>query len=446
MDKSLVRPRSLVREAASLRAGVPTPAVHVDRLCARIEQVDPLIHAFVPEPGRADRLQAEARALAARHPDPAQAPPLYGVAVGIKDILHVDGLPTHGGSVLPPGVLAGPQATVVDRLRAAGALVAGKTVTAEFAGSAPGRTRNPHRPEHTPGGSSSGSAAAVAAGLVPLAIGTQTIGSVVRPAAYCGVVGFRPTFGRIPTAGVLPNAPSLDTVGLFTADLAGAALAAPLLCDDWDDAAGPDDGENGGAWSDGAPVLGVPVGPYLDRAGPEARQAFDRQLALLAARGLTVRRLDLLPDFDELERQAQTVNRFEMAASHKDWFARFGDLYRPETAASIRHGRTVDPADRAAALRARTAFRERLAERRQRAGVDLLLAPSATGPAPLGLGSTGSAVMSLPWSFAGLPALSLPAGVTAAGLPLGLQVVGEAGADERLLALAAVLEQVLDGG
>ncbi|MEV0192460.1 amidase [Kitasatospora purpeofusca] len=446
MDKSLVRPRSLVREAASLRAGVPTPAVHVDRLCARIEQVDPLIHAFVPEPGRADRLQAEVRALLARHPDPAQAPPLYGVAVGIKDIVHVDGLPTHGGSALPPGVLAGPQATVVDRLLAAGALVAGKTVTAEFAGSAPGRTRNPHRPGHTPGGSSSGSAAAVAAGLVPLAIGTQTIGSVVRPAAYCGVVGFRPTFGRIPTAGVLPNAPSFDTVGLFTADLAGAALAAPLLCDDWDRAAGPDDGGNGGAWSDGAPVLGVPVGPYLDRAGPEARQAFERQLALLAARGLTVRRLDLLPDFEELERQAQTVNRFETAASHKDWFARFGDLYRPETAASIRHGRTVDPADRAAALRFRTAFRERLAERRQRAGVDLLLAPSATGPAPRGLDSTGSAVMSLPWSFAGLPALSLPAGVTAGGLPFGLQVVGEAGADERLLALAAVLERVLDGG
>ncbi|MFD0348601.1 amidase family protein [Kitasatospora aburaviensis] len=124
-------------------------------------------------------------------------------------------------------MLAGPQAVVVDRLRAAGALVAGKTVTAEFAGSAPGPTRNPHHPGHTPGGSSSGSAAAVAAGLVPLAIGTQTIGSVVRPAAYCGVVGFRPTFGRIPVDGVVPNAPSYDTLGLFTADLAGAALAAP---------------------------------------------------------------------------------------------------------------------------------------------------------------------------------------------------------------------------
>ncbi|MFF2352834.1 amidase [Kitasatospora sp. NPDC058115] len=437
MEESPVRPRSLTREAAALRAGVPALAVHVDRLCARIEQVDPLIHAFVPEPGRADRLHAEARALAARHPDPAQAPPLYGVAVGVKDIVHVDGLPTHAGSALPPGVLAGPQAALVDRLRAAGALVAGKTVTAEFAGGAPGPTRNPHHPGHTPGGSSSGSAAAVAAGLVPLAVGTQTVGSVVRPAAYCGVVGFRPTHGRIPAAGVIPNAPSLDTPGVFTADLAGVALAAPLLCDDWE--TGPRC-----TGDDDVPVLGVPVGPYLERARPEALRAFRRQLELLSVRGLTVRQLDLLPDFDELERQLQAINRFEMAASHAEWFDRFGALYRPETVAGIRQGRTVTPAAYRAALRAREDFRARLAGQRRRAGVDVLLAPSATGPAPSGLGSTGSAVMSLPWSLAGLPALSLPAGVTEQGLPLGLQLVGEAGADERLLARAAVLERVLD--
>ncbi|MFE6872593.1 amidase [Kitasatospora sp. NPDC057692] len=437
MEESPVRPRSLTREAAALRAGVPALAVHVDRLCARIEQVDPLIRAFVPEPGRADRLHAEARALTARHPDPAQAPPLYGVAVGVKDIVRVDGLPTRAGSALPPGVLAGPQAAVVDRLRAAGALVAGKTVTAEFAGGAPGPTRNPHHPAHTPGGSSSGSAAAVAAGLVPLAIGTQTVGSVVRPAGYCGVVGFRPTHGRIPMAGVIPNAPGLDALGLFTADLAGAALAAPLLCDDWDT------GNRHGGDED-VPVLGVPVGPYLERARPEALLAFRRQLELLAARGLMVRQVDLLPDFGELERQLRTVNRFEMAASHAEWFDRFGGLYRPETVAGIRHGRSVDPAAYRAALDARAEFRALLAERRRRAGVDLLVAPSATGPAPFGLDSTGSAVMSLPWSFAGLPALSLPAGVTDQGLPLGLQVVGEAGADERLLAQAVVLERVLD--
>ncbi|MER7751551.1 amidase [Kitasatospora sp. NPDC097643] len=434
MEEPLVRPRSLTREAAELRSGVPVLSEHVDRFCARLDRVDPLLHAFVPEPGRHDRLHAEARALAARHPEPAGRPPLYGVAVGIKDIVHVDGLPTHGGSALPPGVLAGPQAVVVDRLRAAGALVAGKTATAEFAASAPGPTRNPHHPGHTPGGSSSGSAAAVAAGLVPLAVGTQTVGSVIRPAAYCGVVGFRPTYGRIPMAGVIPNAPSFDTLGVFAADLAGAALAAALLCDDWR-----------GSEPAGAPVLGVPDGPYLERAEPAALRAFEEQLDRLAEAGLTVRRVALFPDFEEVVRQLQTVNRFELARSHADWFARFGGLYRPETVASIRAGQGVAAEDRVAALAARERLRERVAGVTAGHGVDLWLAPSAPGGAPEGLHSTGDAVMSLPWSYLGRPAVSLPAGRTADGLPLGLQVVGAPGGDERLLAQAARLERVLSG-
>ncbi|MFE4971028.1 amidase [Kitasatospora sp. NPDC056651] len=466
MEEPLVRPRPLIREAAGLRAGVPELPEYVDRLCALVERVDPLVHAFVPEPGRHDRLHAQARELAARYPEPAGRPPLYGVAVGVKDIVHVDGLPTHGGSALPPGVLAGPQAVVVDRLRAAGALVAGKTVTAEFAASAPGPTRNPHHPAHTPGGSSSGSAAAVAAGLVALAIGTQTVGSVIRPAAYCGVVGFRPTYGRIPMTGVIPNAPSFDTLGLFTADLAGAALAASLLCDGWrgDDWRGDDwrgDGRQGdGRWGDGrpggageqspgepaVPVLGVPDGTYLECAEPGARRAFEELLDRLARAGPAVRRVELFPDFAEVRRQLQLVNRFELARGHADWFARFGGLYRPETVASIRVGRGVTAEDRAAALRFRERLRERVAAAEAAAGVDLWLAPSATGGAPEGLHSTGDAVMSLPWSFLGRPALSLPAGRTPQGLPLGLQVVGAAGGDELLLARSALLEAVLADG
>ncbi|MFC8448475.1 amidase [Kitasatospora sp. NPDC057223] len=430
-------PLSLTGESAALRAGEPGLDVHVDRLCGRIEQLDPLLHAFVPEPGRHHRLRAEARALAARHPAPEGRPVLYGVAVGIKDIVRVDGLATHAGSALPPGVLAGPQAPLVGRLRAAGALVAGKTVTAEFAMAAPGPTRNPHDPAHTPGGSSSGSAAAVAAGLVPLAIGTQTIGSVIRPAAYCGVVGFRPTYGRIPVAGVIPNAPSLDTVGFFTADVAGAALAAAVLCDDWHPAGAPADGAG--------PVLGVPVGPYLDQAGPQAAAAFAAQLDTLERAGLAVRRVELIPDFDEVVRHLHTLGGFEAARVHADWFARFGGLYRHETAAALRHGQGVGADDHAAALLARAQFRARIASAALREGVDLWLAPAATGPAPRGLDSTGDAVMSLPWSYAGLPALSLPAGCAPGGLPLGLQCVGAPGADERLLGLAAVLERALAG-
>ncbi|MFI6153840.1 amidase [Kitasatospora sp. NPDC051170] len=432
MDESLVRPRSLTDEIEG-GAARSSPREYVDAFLTRLERVDPLIHAFVPEAGRAERLHAQVREAAGRGP-------LHGVAVGIKDIVHVAGLPTHAGSALPPGVLAGPQAVVVDRLLAAGALVAGKTTTAEFAGSAPGPTRNPHHPGHTPGGSSSGSAAAVAAGLVPLAVGTQTVGSVIRPAAYCGVVGFRPTYGRIPFAGVIPNAPSFDTLGVFTSDLAGAALAASLLCEDWrpDPAADPAAARK--------PVLGVPEGPYLERAEPEALRAFEGWIAGLEAAGLVVRGVPLFPEFVETARQLQVINRFEMARSHADWFARFGGLYRPETAAGIRVGQGVAAEDRTAALRSRERLRERVAAQAAGAGVDLWLAPSATGGAPEGLHSTGDAVMSLPWSYLGLPALSLPAGRTAAGLPLGLQVVGARGRDELLLAQAADVERVLAEG
>ncbi|PBC78477.1 Asp-tRNAAsn/Glu-tRNAGln amidotransferase A subunit family amidase [Streptomyces sp. TLI_235] len=417
----------LVPAAARLRAGDPPLTEHVERLCTRIDRIDPALRAFVPEPGRHDRLAAAAKELEARYPDPAARPPLYGVAVGVKDVVHVDGLPTHAGSALPPGVLAGPEASLVGRLKAAGALIAGKTVTAEFAVLAPGPTRNPHDLGHTPGGSSSGSAAAVAAGLVPLAIGTQTVGSMIRPAAYCGVVGFRPTYGRMPVDGVIPHAPTLDTMGCYAADLAGVRLAAPLLCDSW--------AEPGGA-PPAEPVLGVPVGGYLDEVAPEALAAFERTVRGL---GLPVRRVDVLGDFDAVKHHLRTVIRYELAQVHRDLFTRFGSLYRPETVAAIRHGREIDRADHRAALAARDDFRRRVAAVTAEQGVDLWVTPAATGPAPLGLDSTGSAVMSLPWSQAGLPAVSLPAGVLG-GLPLGLQCVGAEGGDERLLAAAAVIE------
>ncbi|MER8183425.1 amidase [Kitasatospora sp. NPDC094015] len=422
-------------QAAALRAGRPPLTEHVERLCARIDRLDPVVGAFVPEPGRHRRLAGAARA--GERLDPAARGPLYGVAVGVKDVVRVDGLPTHAGSALPPGVLAGPQAGLVDRLLAAGALIAGKTVTAEFAVRAPGPTRNPHDPAHTPGGSSSGSAAAVAAGLVPLAVGTQTVGSVIRPAAYCGVVGFRPTYGRIPVDGVIAHSPSLDTVGLFTADLAGARLAAAVLCDDW---------RTPTVWqprdSGRAPVCAVPTGGYLERAEPAARAEFERTLAALREHGLTVRALDLPEDFETLVRQLRVINRYELAREHAALFARFGALYRPETIAEIRRGHEIDPADHAAALHARGAFRERLAALTEVEGIDLWLGPAATGPAPRGLDSTGDAVMSLPWSYAGAPALTLPAGHLG-GLPLGLQCVAMPGADERLLDLAGVIEQHL---
>ncbi|WP_329146957.1 amidase [Streptomyces sp. NBC_01456] len=429
--------RTLVQEAAALRAGTDDPVDAVRRTCDRIDAVDPQVRAFVPETGRRTRLLEAARRTAATGArDGAGRPALYGIPVGVKDIVHADGLPTRAGSALPPEVLAGRQATVVDRLCAAGALIAGKTVTAEFAVTAPGPTRNPHDPAHTPGGSSSGSAAAVAAGMVPLAIGTQTVGSMIRPAAYCGVVGFKPSYGRIPVDGVLPNAASFDTLGCYATDVAGVALAASVLVDGWR--------ERGPAERKARPVLGVPAGPYLERAGDEALRAFTAQRELLRAAGYAVHEVPVMDDFEQIVAQLFTMNRYEVARAHADWFARFGDLYRPETTAAIRQGHTIgDPAYEAARQR-REVFRERLAADRAAAGIDLWIAPSATGPAPADLTTTGSSIMCLPWSNAGLPSVSLPAGCAANGLPLGLQLVGPRDADEELLTAAAGIERVLN--
>jgi Asp-tRNA(Asn)/Glu-tRNA(Gln) amidotransferase A subunit family amidase len=325
---------------------------------------------------------------------------------------------------------------VVRRLRAAGALIAGKTVTAEFATFAPGPTRNPRDLRHTPGGSSSGSAAAVAAGLVPLALGTQTIASVIRPAAYCGVAGFRPTRGRTPADGVVPFSPSLDTVGWFAAGAAGLARVASVLCDDWQPIA-----EDAAAHR--PPVLGIPAGRYLDRATRPALAAFDACARSVTAAGYRVRRVSLLDDIDEVERQLVIITRHELASVHSRWFSRYGAMYQPATAAAIREGQLIDPRQYAAALSGREQLTARLAEAAAEAGVDMWITPAATGPAPSGLASTGDPVMSLPWSLAGLAALTLPAGQVA-GLPVGLQcIAASARADEQLMHWATGLETVL---
>ena len=190
----------------------------IDDVHARFEALEPSIQAFLPEDGRFERLRREARALCERHPDPAVRPPLFGCLAGVKDLFHVAGWPTRAGSRLPSDALRGEEADSVSRLKTAGALIVGKTVTTEFAHFAPGPTRNPRNPGHTPGGSSSGSAAAVAAGLCDIALGSQTIGSIVRPAAFCGVVGLKPTYDRISARGVIPLAPSLDHVGCLSPD------------------------------------------------------------------------------------------------------------------------------------------------------------------------------------------------------------------------------------
>ena len=262
---------------AALRNGEAELIAHVQTVCDRIDAEDPLIQALLPEPARRQRLTHEAEELLARFPDPARRPPLYGLLVGVKDFFRVDGFPTKAGSKLPAALFEGAESKVVTLLKQNGALVAGKTVTTEFAYFQPGPTRNPRNPEHTPGGSSSGSAAGVAAGFFPLALGTQTIGSVIRPAAFCGIIGFKPSYDRIPTSEMLFFSRSVDHVGLFSQDVATMQLACSALCDSWEDSKG--------APPQGLPALAVPDGPYLDEAEEAGRQHFEATLDRLAAEG-----------------------------------------------------------------------------------------------------------------------------------------------------------------
>lgn len=425
-----VRRSRLGEVARALRDGELDATAYIGELYETIDDVEDDVRAWVGGPKERAWLTAEARALAERYPDPKHRPPLYGVPVGVKDIFHVDGLPTKAGSDLPPGELAGTQAAVVSALRDAGALVLGKTVTTEFAYFEPGPTRNPHDLERTPGGSSSGSAAAVAAGMCPLALGTQTIGSVVRPASFCGVVGFKPSYGRIPIEGVLPLSSSVDHVGLFTRDLAGMRRGASVCVDDWSRAKAVD-----------GPVLGVPDGEYLDQASEEGIERFEEYVETLEAAGFEVRRASPFGDIAAINDRHETLVAAEAALAHQEWFDAYGDRYADSTAELIREGHSVTVTERADARRGRRRLRESLRESMADHDIDVWLGPAAPGPAPTGIESTGDPVMNLPWTHAGVPAVTVPAGEID-GLPFGLQCAAAFGEDERLLAQVASIADV----
>lgn len=418
-------PLSLSSTATALRTGQLDLLTHIQNICQHIDDVEPHISALLPEMDRRERLLAEARDLQQRFPEPESRPLLYGVLVGVKDIFRVDGFPTGAGSQLPPALFAGPEASCVTKLREAGALILGKTVSTEFAYFEPGPTRNPHNPQHTPGGSSSGSTAGVAAGYFPLALGTQTIGSVIRPAAFCGIVGFKPSYERIARDGLLPCAESLDTVGYFAQDVAGIAPVALLICEDWR----PAESDTAPA----LPVLGVPEGPYLRQTSEEGLAAFERQVRSLEKAGYTVRRAAALQDIEEINARHMRLVFGEMARVHAQWFAQYEPLYRSRTAAAIREGQTVDSTELARCRDGRSALRHELEALMDSNGIDIWICPSAPGFAPAGIDSTGSPLMNLPWTHAGMPAVGLPVARAANGLPLGLQCVGRFMEDEQLL-------------
>lgn len=432
--------------AAGVRSGTLSPIALTTALLARIETVDPYVGAWVSiDPKGALDAAAQLEA-SGRGGDPGR--PLAGVCVGLKDLFHVAGMVTAAG--------AGPfahqrptrDASVVARLREAGAIVLGKTVTTEFAYLDPAGTRNPWNLEHTPGGSSSGSAAAVAAGMVPLALGSQTVGSTLRPAGYCGIVGFKATHGRIGCAGMVPLAWSLDHVGIFCRRVEDAGLVLEVLAGD--DPADPlSAGEApGSGWTASAarfgsgrsPRLGVPAGALAERASPEVVAHLEEVAGAMERRGATLVET-ALPGLGELAEAGLLVLRAEAAAAHAGRFDSHAHLYGPQVRGLIEAGRKISAVDYALAQRCRQSFRRTSPTLFE--GVDALLTPVAATPAPRGLASTGDPSFCAPWSYSGLPAISLPSGLDRNGLPLAVQLVSRAFDEPGLLAVASWCEAVL---
>ena len=418
---------------ADLQTGSVTLHDYLSQIEAIFEERESSIQAFLAEKDRFARLQADADKLMERFPDPTDRPHLFGILVGVKDIFHVEGFTTQAGSRLPVEELQGREAESVGRLKEAGTLIFGKTVTTEFAYFSPGPTRNPHNLGHTPGGSSSGSAAAVAAGLCQLALGTQTIGSIIRPASFCGVVGVKPTYDRISRDGVIPLSPSLDHVGFFTPDVKTAIRAAPLLYKDWKAATQPMQ----------KPRFGIPEGPYLKSASEESLAHFGRVCKLLENTGYKLRYIPAMPDFAEIRTRHDTILAAEAAQIHNEWFEKYEKLYSAKLSELIRRGQQITANQLQNALLARDKFRTEMRQTFLDHNIDLWLCPSTVGAAPKGLESTGDPVMNLPWTQAGLPALNLPAGKNKENLPLGLQAVGNWYKDETILFWAKDLEKAL---
>ncbi|MEU5031921.1 amidase [Streptomyces milbemycinicus] len=393
----------------------------VDDALRRLEQTEPEIRAWV-------RVDPDgARAAAERAPDG----PLRGVPFGVKDIVDVAGLPTECGTSLRRGRIAAHDAWLVDRLRHAGAVPLGKTVTTEFAYFQPGPTRNPHHPAHTPGGSSSGSAAAVAAGVVPLALGSQTAGSLTRPASYCGVAGYVAPVGAWSMRGFAGLSPSLDAPGLLATRVSDLARAVEAV-----------DGTR--AEEPQSPRILVWPGTELTDVAPEMLNALHRTRQALAASGAATDDLGTQASTSALADAHATVMAYEAARSlateHAEHAAHPGALSAP-LRDLLDRGRGTPEADYRAALEAARTARARLLELLSDA--DAILGPAAPGPAPHGLGATGTPVLSRPWQLLGLPVVTVPGHRDPRGMPLGLQLVGHPDRVARLLGAAARAEEAI---
>ena len=418
--------REAARQIAERRLAAETlTAAYLDRIEAR----EPIVGAWQ----YLDREQALATARR-RDAEPPRGP-LHGIPLAVKDLIDTVDMPTTYGSSIYHGHWPAADASCVALAKAAGAVVVGKTVTTEFAAFTPGKTANPRNPAHTPGGSSSGSAAAVADGMAPLAFGTQTAGSVIRPAAYCGCVGYKPSFGLINRAGVKPLADSLDTVGVLaptvedTAFFVGVLSERPALRH----LAVPSE----------APRFGLYRTPMWDAAEPATAAAIDEARAALERAGAAVAELAVAPEHHGLAEAQNTIMCFEAVRAFAHERTLHSAELSPRFAQMLDAGMAIgaDEYDRALAR----AVAARVGLTAFFGACDAVLVPAAPGEAPIGLGNTGDPIFNRMWTLLGVPCVTLPARWAENGLPTGVQLVGRAGDDARLMGCAAFLERSLTG-
>lgn len=402
-------------------SGRLSPVEAVGRSLARIEQCEGGVHAWTHvdvDGARRSAVETQAAGAESR---------LDGLPIGIKDTIDVGGMPCERGSLAYQSRIPTRDAELVTRLRDAGATIVGKTVTTELAVVRPGATRNPWDLGHTPGGSSSGSAAAVAAGMVPVAIGTQTIGSTLRPASYCGVVGYKPSVGRLPLDGVLAMSPIVDSVGIL-AESVDIALAVMRVLDR----------EPGGLGSDHdlsrSESTVFHATPWWGLADRVSVAAIDTTRARLESQGLGVSDAEPPSWFDDLLAAHWSIVRAGIADAARREPAGVQDLFGDEIREISQAYFDPSGETSAAATRALVGYRARIGE--LFADADYILTPCVTGEAPSGLAWTGDPIFCQPWSALGLPAISIPVGVGKNGLPVGIQIVGKLNRDYELLSFA----------
>ncbi|MDE2583393.1 MAG: amidase [Rhodospirillales bacterium] len=420
-------PSRLTATAAArrIRQGSLTPQALMEACLDRIAAREPMVRAFTwfePE---------AARRAAAAAPDG----PLRGLPVGVKDLFDTAGMPAAYGSPIWDGYRPRADAAAVAWTRAAGGIVIGKTVTTEFATRKPGPTGNPHDLGHTPGGSSSGSAAGVADFFFPLAFGSQTAGSVIRPAAFCGITGYKPSFGLISRAGMKPLADSLDTVGVMARSVADCALFAAAV-------SGRDLGEPERR-ADRAPRIGLCRSPSWPQAAEETVALFERVAGDLARAGAALQDRELPADFAALAEAHPIVMNRESARALGWELAHARDGISGQLMDRLEFGMAQDEE---AVARAYATFRHtQAAFPAAMDGVDVLLTPSAPGEAPAGLAWTGDPVFNFIWTSLGVPCVTVPAGTGPGGLPLGIQIVGRVSEDRAVLAAAAWVAAAIGG-